>query len=110
MLLTITCGDDEPLVIQLPSVTTSAMSDITKTTAISGGVISDDGNGNIEARGVCWNTTGNPQTTDDKTNEGTGTGNFSSTLTGLEVNTTYFVRAYATNSAGTAYGQEVSFT
>lgn len=110
LLLTITCGDDEPLVIQLPSVTTSAMSDITKTTAISGGVISDDGNGNIEARGVCWNTTGNPQTTDDKTNEGTGTGNFSSTLTGLEVNTTYFVRAYATNSAGTAYGQEVSFT
>lgn len=86
------------------------MSEITKTTAVSGGVISDDGNGNIEVRGVCWNTTGNPQTTDDKTNEGTGTENFSSNLTGLEINTTYFVRAYATNSAGTAYGQEVSFT
>lgn len=111
LLLTITCGgDDEPLVIQLPSVTTSIMSEITKTTAVSGGVISDDGNGNIEVRGVCWNTTGNPQTTDDKTNEGTGTENFSSNLTGLEINTTYFVRAYATNSAGTAYGQEVSFT
>ncbi len=110
LLLTNACGDDEPLIVQLPTLTTNPIDDITQTAAITGGVISDDGNGSIEVRGVCWNTTGNPQTTDDKTNDGTGTGNFSSNLTGLEINTTYFVRAYATNSAGTAYGQEVSFT
>jgi hypothetical protein len=61
-------------------------------------------------RGVCWNTTSSPTTADSHTTDGTGTGTFISYLTGLTPNTLYYIRAYATNSVGTAYGNEVSFT
>lgn len=93
-----------------PALTTTSVSNITTTTATSGGMISSDGGSPITARGVCWSTANNPTINDAKTSDGTGTGSFSSSLTGLSPNTKYYVRAYATNSAGTNYGNEVSFT
>jgi uncharacterized protein (TIGR02145 family) len=90
--------------------TTASVTDITTGSATSGGNITDDGGAAITARGVCWNTTGSPTTTDSKTTDGSGTGIFISNLTGLSENYTYYVRAYATNSYGTGYGQEISFT
>jgi plastocyanin len=97
-------------VATLPSLTTTTASNITSTSATSGGNISSDGNASVTVRGVCWRTTSNPTVADSKTSNGTGTGQFVSNITGLSANTTFFVRAYSTNSAGTAYGNEVSFT
>ncbi|MCF6185776.1 MAG: hypothetical protein L3J56_14350, partial [Bacteroidales bacterium] len=92
-----------------PSVTTTAASAITGNSVTSGGdVISDNGSA-VTVRGVCWNTTGTPTTADSKTSDGTGTGVFTSAVTGLSGTTTYYVRAYATNAYGTAYGQEETF-
>jgi hypothetical protein len=93
-----------------PTLTTTAVSNVTDTTASSGGNISTDGGSAVTARGVCWNTTGSPTTAESKTTDGAGTGSFTSSLTGLTATTTYYVRAYATNSVGTAYGDQVSFT
>jgi uncharacterized protein (TIGR02145 family) len=99
------------LVVVAPSVTTSATTTITAKTANVGGSISSDGNATVTARGVCWSTTANPTIAlTTKTTDGTGTGIFSNTITGLTPNTTYYVRAYATNSFGTSYGAQVSFT
>lgn len=95
--------------LTLPTVTTTAISDTTQTTATSGGNVTNDGGASITARGICWSTSANPTTADSKTSNSTGTGTFTSSLTGLIGNTTYFVRAYATNSVGTNYGNEVSF-
>jgi uncharacterized protein (TIGR02145 family) len=95
--------------IVVPTLTTAEVTSITLTTGVSGGNITADGGGAITARGVCWATTANPTLTDSKTTNGTGTGSFASDLTGLTAGTTYHVRAYATNSAGTAYGNEVTF-
>jgi len=89
---------------------TSPASAITTTTAISGGTIVSDGGATIIARGVCWSTTSNPSIANTKTSDGTGAGAFTSAITGLSLTTTYYVRAYATNSIGTAYGNEISFT
>jgi uncharacterized protein (TIGR02145 family) len=94
----------------LPTVTTNSITDITQTTASGGGNVTSDGNATVTARGVCWNTTSNPTTANTKTANGSGTGAFTSSLTGLTANTSYYVRAYATNSVGTAYGAQVSFT
>ncbi len=96
--------------VHLATLTTDAVSSITQTTAVSGGNITDDGGGNITARGVCWSMAAEPTINDSHTEDGTGTGSFTSDLTGLNTGTTYYVRAYATNEAGTAYGNEVSFT
>src|ERR1035437_8543587 len=96
--------------IVVPTLTTTIISSITLTTAVSGGNITSDGNGAITARGVCWATTSTPTITNSLTTDSTGTGSFTSNLTGLLPATTYYVRAYATNSAGTAYGNEISFT
>jgi hypothetical protein len=94
----------------VPTLTsTTAASSIGGSTASSGGVISDDGGGSITARGVAWGTNTSPTISGSYTADGTGTGSFTSSLSGLTGNTTYYVRAYATNSAGTAYGAEVSF-
>jgi uncharacterized protein (TIGR02145 family) len=97
--------------IILPTLATTAVSSISITTAVSGGTILSDGGASIIARGVCWSTSTNPTNAlTTKTNDGAGTGAFSSNITGLTANTTYYVKAYATNSFGTAYGNQVSFT
>ena len=98
-----------PAVVPTLSSTTAASS-ITGTTASNGGVISNDGGSSVTARGVAWGTSTAPTISDSYTTDGSGTGTFTSSLTGLSGSTTYYVRAYATNSAGTAYGAEVSFT
>jgi uncharacterized protein (TIGR02145 family) len=92
-----------------PSLTTKAITGITTISAISGGDISDDGGASIISKGVCWNTTDKPVVTDLKTTDSDGSGSFTSNISSLLPNTTYFVRAYATNSAGTSYGSSVSF-
>lgn len=93
----------------LPTITTSVAASITQTTAASGGIITADGGSAITARGVCWGTSSNPTIEDGKTSDGSGTGSFTSNIAGLTANTTYYARAYATNSAGTGYGAEISF-
>ena len=92
------------------AVTTASVSAVTTTTATSGGNISDDGGNAITVRGVCWGTSQDPTTADTCTTDGSGTGSFTSSLTGLTANTTYYVRAYATNSEDLQYGPNVSFT
>ena len=94
----------------LPTVSTMGVTTITSTTAVTGGNITDDGGAAVTARGVCWGTSHNPTTLGNHTNYGEGMGGFTSSLTGLTAGTTYFVRAYATNSNGTKYGDEVSFS
>lgn len=94
----------------LPAVTTTSVSSITGTTASSGGNGTSDGGGTVTARGVCWSTSSSPTTANSKTTDGSGTGSFTSSITGLSLGTTYYVRAYATNATGTSYGNEVSFT
>lgn len=111
--LTLSCSsndDSDNSNATLPTLTTTAITSIETTTAISGGIISSDGASNVTSRGICWSTNTNPTTADSKTSDGTGTGTFVSNLTGLLPNTTYYVRAYATNSVGTAYGNQVSFS
>ncbi len=96
-----------------PAITTTSISAITTTSATSGGTINSIGGSNVTARGVCWNTSPNPTTTNSKVNiSGTITtaGSFTSSITGLTASTTYYVRAYATNGTGTSYGDELSFT
>jgi hypothetical protein len=94
----------------LPIVVTEHVFNITDTTATTGGTVTYDGGGVITARGVCWNTSPSPQVTDSKTEDGTGTGTFTSAVTGLTNGETYYLRAYATNSFGTAYGLQLMFT
>lgn len=91
-------------------ITTTAVTSITGTTAISGGNILSDGGSKITARGVCWSTSPNPTIANNKTVDGTGIGSFTSNLSGLAGGTTYFARAYASTSLGTVYGNEISFT
>ena len=98
------------LAVSLPEITTTSISIITENSAQSGGNITDDGGASVTARGVCWSTSQNPTLSGSHTIDGNGTGSFTSNLTGLTPNMTYYVRAYATNSAGTAYGNEISFT
>ncbi len=101
------CKKEEAL--YTPSVSTIEVTDITQTDAVSGGNVTDDGGAPVTARGVCWSTNQSPTTYDSKTEDGQGTGSFISSLSDLEANTTYYLRAYATNSKGTAYGNQVSF-
>jgi hypothetical protein len=101
------CVDDK---FGMPVLTTTDISDITRFTATSGGEITDDGGSDIIARGVCWNKDKEPTVTDNKTVDSTGVGSFTSKITGLSSNSAYLVRAYASNSYGTAYGPTKSFT
>lgn len=94
----------------LATVTTTAISGITTSAAVSGGNVTSDGGSSVTARGVCWSTSANPTISGSKTTDGSGTGTFTSNITGLSAATLYYVRAYATNTTGTAYGDELSFT
>ncbi len=96
---------------QPPTVTTQAVTSITISTATGNGNITSLGVPNPTAHGVCWNTGGTPTTADSSTDKGAAyvTGAFTANITGLSPNTTYYVRAYATNAGGTSYGNQVSF-
>ena len=97
--------------MSLPTVTTVGVTDITDNSAVSGGVIVDDGGGDIIAKGVVWSRSGNPTVEDSfKTEDGNGVDSFTSYLTDLTSGRTYYVRAYATNLVGTSYGEELQFT
>jgi len=95
---------------QSPILYTNGISDPTPTSFITGGYILSDGGTPVTQRGVCWNTTGTPTIDDPKTEDGGGSGGFTSNVTGLTVGITYYVRAYATNNVGTGYGDPISFT
>jgi len=104
------CKKDEEKQIQIPELKTSTVIEITRTTATCGGRIISDGGSKVTSCGICWSTITSPTIADNKINNGNGVNSFRNYLTSLTPNTTYYVRAYATNSIGTAYGNEVSFT
>ncbi len=95
-----------------PTVSTGTVGAITNISAAGGGEITDLGSASATSHGVCWNTGGSPTTADDCNNLGaaSATGAFTAFLTGLAPGSTYYVRAFATNSSGTGYGDQVSFT
>lgn len=95
----------------IPTVTTADVTNITQMTAKGGGEVTSDGNRDIIARGLVWSNSPAPELgTANFSADGTGTGAFTSNIIGLGPNTTYYVRAYATNEAGTGYGAEKTFT
>ncbi len=94
----------------VPSLTTRELLNITNSTATGGGSITNDGGSSITAKGICWSTSPNPTISDSKTTDGTGTTTFTSFITGLSASVTYYVRSYATNSTGTGYGNQQTFT
>jgi hypothetical protein len=96
-------------VLPIISATTSVNS-ITQTTASSGGNITNDGGATVISRGICWSIANNPTVINSNTIDGSGIGSYTSLLTGLVAGTTYYMRAYATNSVGTAYGNMFVFT
>lgn len=93
----------------MPELTTTEVSSITDSTAVSDGTITSNGGATVTARGVCWGTTQTPTISDSKTTDGDGAGTFTSEITGLVSNTTYHARAYAKNSIGIRYGNTISF-
>jgi hypothetical protein len=92
------------------SIATTVVTGISTNSAASGGTISIDGGSAVTSRGVCWATTASPTIADNKTTDSSGTGSFTSSVTGLTTGTTYYLRAYATNSTGTSYGNIIVFT
>lgn len=96
-------------IANLPSISTSTVTNITSSSAMCGGEITTDGGTTITACGVCWSLTANPTISDSKTSDLTGVGTFLSSISELTANTTYHIRAYATNSAGTVYGSDITF-
>lgn len=94
----------------LPIVSTTAVTKITGVSMASGGNITSDGGSSVTSRGISWSTNPDQEQGDNKTSDGSGTGSFTSNMSSLNGSTTYFVRAYATNSTGTAYGDQLSFT
>jgi hypothetical protein len=94
---------------KLPQVTTAAVTEITSTFAKSGGNVINEGSNPVIERGVCWSTSQNPTVNDKKTTDGSGAGTFTSNIAGVVQGKQYYVRAYATNSVGTSYGDQKSF-
>lgn len=111
LVLAYSCNkDDEETTVSKPTVTTAAASSVAMTSAVAGGNVTNDGGGTVTERGVCWGTAANPTIADNKVAAGAGKGTFTANISGLTGNTQYYVRAYATNSAGTSYGSSVNFT
>ena len=100
---------DSTVTGNLPTVSTKTVFQVTDTTARCGGIVLSNGGSSIMARGVCWSTSQNPTTADSHTVNGTSTGTFFSNIQGLTPGQTYYVRAYATNMTGTAYGEQQEF-
>lgn len=94
----------------MPTLSTDSVANIANNSATAFGTVVSNGGSNLTARGFCYNTSGNPSLADNITTAGIAVGGYSSILSGLSQNTTYFIKSYATNSAGTAYGNELSFT
>lgn len=93
-----------------PTVTTSSVTNIATNSGLGNGNVTDDGGATITERGICWNTSPNPTTANSKSIATGTTGAFSADIHSLTTGTTYYVRAYATNSVGTSYGSEVTFS
>ena len=108
--VSVRCIRDINTQIDFPSLITNPIISITTNSATSGGSIISDGGATITAKGICFSNTTNPLTTNSVVNSGSGTATFASNLTGLTANTTYYVRAFAMNSVGTAYGNQLNFT
>ena len=106
LTLFLSCDNDE----SLPVVNTVEVLEVTTNSASSGGEIIDNGGKTITERGVCWSTDNTPTIEDNKTSDGSGLGLYSSNITGLNSSTSYYVRAYATNSDGTSYGSTIHFS
>jgi uncharacterized protein (TIGR02145 family) len=104
------CVRDPENAIKSPTIITKEVSSITSTTAKTGGNVINVGGPIVTARGVCWSTSANPTIMNSCSSDGKGAGTYASSITGLTAKTTYFVRAYATNSAGLSYGNEINFT
>ena len=100
------CKKDKPTI---PVITTAQVTEISTSSAVSGGTITDEGGAAVISRGVCWNTSDNPVIDNNKTSETGGSASFTSNLSQLNSSSTYYVRAYATNSAGTGYGNSITF-
>lgn len=103
-------GSDMTFVPCAAIVTTTAATAITMTTATTGGTVVSDGGAAVTARGVCWGIAANPSIAGAHTTDASGMGVYTSSLTGLTANTTYHIRAYATNTTGTSYGSDLTFT
>lgn len=95
---------------KVPEVSTLPINGVSNTGAQSGGTVLDEGSGPVTGRGICWSIYPGPNVNNSVTYDGSGAGSYSSSLAGLSPNTTYYVRAYANNKAGTGYGEELSFT
>ena len=104
------CCNKEDVIKVTPTISITAVTNITATSAKSGGDVTSDGGAAVTSRGVCWCTDQNPTTSNDKTQGGSGTGSFTSTISGLTPGTIYNVRAYAINEVGTAYSSQATFT
>ena len=114
LIVATSCSKDSTVSVNppqntVPEVTTTAASAVTELSATAGGNVINDGGEKVTARGVCWNTTSNPTINDSKTEDGSGAGSFVSSLTDLNEKTTYYLKAYASNGKGTAYGNEIAF-
>ena len=110
MLSSLFIGCKKTTQVTIPVLLTASVTTVTFNTAISGGDVISDGQAEVTARGVCWSTSSNPTIVNSKTSDGAGTGVFVSNLTGLTMGTTYYVRSYATNSLGTSYGDQLTFS
>ena len=113
LLILVNCNKEEeqPTEIILPTVITLPATEVTSSSAESGGEITIEGNDNITSRGIVWDTNPDPtiENNNGQTSDGSGSGLFRSDLSDLQPNTEYYLRAYATNSGGTAYGDQESF-